>query len=425
MAPLAAPPSRIGFPLGARLTLAELEAHPYPALKRLREHEPVSWVPALGMWMVTRYRDVDAVLRDPQTYTTDSSRSTIRDTFGRQMLSVDGPDQKRYKTESQPTFNARSIRDLWAEPVERWCRERVNELVNRHRCELMKEVARPLSLATMGLVLGLPSEDLPRVHGAYQRFEQALANFDGDPQIRRQAQEAAAELRTYLEQRLAAAREGPPDPPPHDPSASLIGRFARLAPDRLSPSEAVANLLIILFGGIETTEAMIGNAVWSLLEHPEALDRVRRDPKLADATIEESLRWEPAVQSCTRHTTREVELAGVTLPPDATVQCMIGGANRDPEIFPEPDRFDIDRPNRTRHLSFGLGSHFCLGAQLARLETRTVLTAILESWPSLGLDSERPSAPRGHEFRKPPELWLRWDQGQVGIAGSTAASRAR
>jgi len=196
----------------------------------------------------------------------------------------------------------------------------------------------------------------------------------------------------------------------HEPVGEDRGLLATLAErGNLSEDEITSNALIIMFGGIETTEAMICNTVWALLQQPGAWARVGADRTLLGAALDEALRWEPSVQSCTRHLTRDATVCGVELTTGATVQCMLGAANRDPAHFEAPDTFDIDRPNRRDHLSFGAGRHYCLGAPLAYLETECALTALLDRYPDLVLDADRPAHPRGYEFRKPPELWVRWD----------------
>jgi cytochrome P450 len=191
------------------------------------------------------------------------------------------------------------------------------------------------------------------------------------------------------------------------PGAGLFGTLVHAA-DRLADAEILSNALIILFGGIETTDAMMSNAIWALLTHPEQRARVTADPALRANAIEESLRWEPAVQSCTRFATRDVVLEGVEIRAGQTVQCMLSGANRDPAHFLDPDRFDVTRPNAGDHLAFGIGRHLCLGTHLARLETRVAVDLMLDSLPTVRLDPDHPARPTGYEFRKPPTLRVRF-----------------
>lgn len=336
------------------------------------------------------------VLRDSDRYRTDTSASTIRDTFGSQMLSAEGDAQRRYKVACAPPFTTRAVREH-AEP---WIRDRVGRLLDplvpAGRGELRAGLAGPLALGAVAMVLGLPEEYHPAIRTWYDAFEAALANFARDPAIRARGREAAAEFRRVVAPVLERPGEG------------LLHQLARAQPAGLDPDEILRNALIILFGGIETTEAMILNALWALLTHPGALAAVRADPARLPGAIEESLRWEPAAQTCTRHTIRDTVLRGVTIPAGDTVQCMLGGANRDPAVFDQPDRFDPDRPNAARHLAFGSGRHFCLGAALARTEAWLAVAAVLERCPGVRLDPARGQRPVGSEFRKPPTLHLVW-----------------
>ncbi len=166
---------------------------------------------------------------------------------------------------------------------------------------------------------------------------------------------------------------------------------------------------VIVFGGGETTAAMLANTLWALLIHPAQYAAVRTNPALLPQAIEEALRWEPPVQSCTRFVTRPVVVQGIALSPGEMVQCMVGAANRDPEHFTDPDVFEPSRANARDHLSFATGKHFCLGAALARLEGEIGLRLLLERLPGLRLDAARPISPQGHEFRSPPTLHVQWD----------------
>ncbi len=179
--------------------------------------------------------------------------------------------------------------------------------------------------------------------------------------------------------------------------------------DGLTVNEIVSNAAVLLFGGIETTEGMICNAIWYLLGDESARDQVLADRGLADAAVEEALRLEPAAAVVDRYATADVSLGTAPVQRGDLVTVSLAGANRDPAAFPHPDRFDIHRPNGRQHLAFAVGPHFCIGAQLARLEANAALTAVLDQLPGVRLDPDRPSAPRGLVFRKPPSLHVRWD----------------
>lgn len=383
----------------APVTLYQLSDDPYPALARLRASAPVCWFEEIGMWMVTRREDVVAVLRDPERFTTEHPRSPIGDIFGRQMLSLDGDPQKRVKAACILPFSKREVAERWRSVVEAKVDRLILALEWRGAADLRRTVSGPLSVASVGAVLGIPEEFHPTVLEWYERFSRALANFTADPEARIQGQVAAGEFRLAMRPLLERAAR--------DPNGGLFATLVHAA-DRLSDEEILSNALIILFGGIETTDATIANTVWALLTHPDALAWARSIEGGWAAVVEESLRWEPAVQSCTRYAKAGVTLAGVEIAAGDAIQCMIGAANRDPAHFDDPDRFDVRRVNAGDHLSFGIGRHLCLGAHLAREEAIATLPKLFERLDGLRLDPERPTRPAGYEFRKPPELPVRW-----------------
>ena len=181
-----------------------------------------------------------------------------------------------------------------------------------------------------------------------------------------------------------------------------------VAAGELSAGELVSNAAVLLFGGIETTEGMISNAAWYLLRDEAALDRVRADRGLLDVAVEESLRLEPAAAVVDRFATADVVLGRAAIARGDLVRVSLTGASRDPAVFPDPDRYDLDRPNARQHLAFASGPHFCVGERLARIEARAALGALLDRLPGLRLDPRRPSRPQGLVFRKPPELHVIW-----------------
>ena len=400
--------------VAASLRLEDLAVDPYPHLAELRSQGAAVWAPNLGMWVVAGYDDAVSVLRDPARFTNDSPKSLIQATFGRQMLSVEGEEQKRHKQACLAPFTGKASREVWQPRVDRLCagllrsREEAAPSV-AVEVDLMADYAAPIALETMGIVVGLPSEDLARVRAWYEVLARSLANFKGDTDVHRAGQEAAAAMREYLAEKLDGQQ------PAGETGDGTLLEVLSGPGGTLARAEVLANLLIVLFGGIETTESMIGNALHCLLSEPGLLaatldSRNQCEAAFLDAVedvMEESLRYDPAVQTLTRHTTSAVRIAGTEIAAGQTVQCMIGGANRDPAVFERPDRFEPGRANVRKHLAFGLGNHFCLGAQLARAETRSALRALLECWPGVELDRASSSPPCGHEFRKPGRLVAR------------------
>lgn len=389
------------FPLGQALTFEALSKNPYPIFRRLQAEEPVTWAQQLGMWLAARREDVVAILDDPETYTVRSPHSLLADTFGPMMLAEDGPEQQRLRRPFVPLFQPRALRPASAAFVERTANALIDAFAGAGEADLVKAFADPLALLAVTSALGVPVADLRRLRGWYDDFAAALGNYRRDPEVRRRGQEAAAAFGAELRALLARLRAEPDDSP--------LSQILRDPSQDLSDEEIVADIFVIIFGGLETTAAMFANTVWALLSHPAQLALVREAPaRWVPAAVEEALRWESPVQTCTRHLTRDVVLRGAAIPAGATLQCLIGAANRDPAMFPDPDRFDITRANAAQHLAFARGRHFCLGAALARLEGEVGLRVLFERLPGLCLDSQHPSAPRGHEFRAPPALRVRW-----------------
>ncbi len=379
------------------IRLRDLAANPYPILAHLRATSPVAWVEETQMWFVTRRSDVLTILRDPETYRTDSPRSTIRDTFGTQMLSAEGELHRRYKSQCNPPFNMRSVHGHAMPLITARADALIDGFAEDRSTDLRPSLASQLAVYTVASVLGIPAHLHARVLGWYASFAAALANFTWDEQIRARGHASAREFQGAIAPVMRDLER--------TSDSSLLGALTRAdAATRLTDPEIISNALIVLFGGIETTESTILNVIWALLSHPAALAAIRADRTLLPAGIEEAMRWEPAVQSCTRHIEQPVTLCGVTIGAGATIQCMLGAANRDPDHFRDPDRYDITRANASDHISFGAGKHFCLGAALARAEVLVATERLLQRFPTLRLDPDRPSAPSGFEFRAPPTL---------------------
>ena len=382
----------------ALVTLAALEADPHPALARLRAAAPVSWVPALGAWLVTGYDPAVEVLRDARTFTVDDPRFSTAKVVGPSMLSLDGAQHARHRGPFNRAFrrdevHARLASFTWAETG-----RLVSAIEPRGAAELRRAVAGPLAVAVMAEALGLGPADPGQVLAWYDgivaavQAEAATAQA-GDPGPAGSA--AFAELAASLREVIAAPE-----------SASLLSEAA----GPLTEAEAISNAAVMMFGGIETTEGMIANALLHLLSSPAQLELALADPGLVPAAVEESLRLEPAAAVVDRYATRDARLAGAGIRAGDQVTVSLAGANRDPVVFAEPDLFDVRRPNAGHHLAFAHGPHFCLGAHLARLEAQVAIETLLARLPRLRLNPRYPSAPRGLVFRKPPDLRARWDR---------------
>ncbi|WP_433471849.1 cytochrome P450 [Spirillospora sp. CA-142024] len=383
------------FPVGASVTAADLEDDPHPHLARLREREPVSWLPALGGWLVTSRDLALRVMRDPAAFTVDDPRFSTARVVGPSMLSLDGPVHTRHRDAFARPFRPARTRERFTAFVEAEVDRLVGGLAPAGRAELRGELAGPLAVAVVAETLGLYGVDASTVRSWYGAFVEAVSAITAGGEAPERAGEAHRLLRAAVEEAIGASRPG--------------SQLAEAARGGLTTAEVVANAAILMFGGIDTTEGMIANAVRHLLGHPGELRLVLDDRDLLPAAIEESLRLEPSASVVDRYATRDTDLGGTPVPAGDLVRVSIAGANRDPAVFPDPDRFDPRRANVAEHLAFAHGPHFCFGAHLARLEARTALAALLERLPGLRLDPSRPACPRGLVFRRPPELHVRWD----------------
>ncbi|KAB2364016.1 cytochrome P450 [Actinomadura montaniterrae] len=377
--------------------MAALEDDPHPLLARLRAAEPVSWLPALGGWLVTSRDLAQRVMRDAAAFTVDDPRFSTARVVGPSMLSLDGPVHTRHRDPFARPFRPARTRERFTAFVEAEVARLTGGLTPAGRAELRGELAGPLAVAVVTEALGLEGVDAATVRSWYGAFVEAVSAITAGGDAPARADEAYALLRAAVEKAITA-----------DAPGSLL---AEAAADEagLSTAEVVANAAILMFGGIDTTEGMIANTVMHLLSHPGQLRLVLDDPGLLPAAIEESLRLEPSASVVDRYATRDTALGEVTVRAGDLVRVSIAGANRDPAAFPDPDRFDVRRANAGEHLSFAHGPHFCFGAHLARLEARTAVAALLEL-PGLRLDPSRPARAHGLVFRKPPHLHVLWDR---------------
>jgi cytochrome P450 len=383
------------------VTLADLESDPHPVLARLRATAPACWVPVLGTWLVTGYEQAVEVLRDARTFTVDDPRFSTAKVVGPSMLSLDGARHTRHRAPFTRPFRSEEIHAR----LDTFTRAEADRLVAAIEpsgaAELRRAVAGPLAVTVMAEVLGLGRTDPAQVLAWYDGIVaavQAEAAAPGTQAV--QAGAAASAGRAAFAELAASLRQVIAAPPASSLLADVTGP--------LTEAEAISNAAVLLFGGIETTEGMIANAMLHLLSSPGELELVRADRGLIPAAVEESLRLEPAAAVVDRYATSDAELSGARIRAGDPVTVSIAGANRDPAIFPDPDRFDVRRPNATRHLAFAHGPHFCLGAHLARLEARIAVATLLDRLPQLRLDDRYPATPRGLVFRKPTDLRARW-----------------
>ena len=388
--------------LGETISLEDLEADPYPMYARLRDVEPVSWVPAVQLWLVTRWEDVRSVDLSPETFTAETDPSTLNRTMGKNMLGSEGRHQQWIRAVCEPPFRPREVEERTHGMIPKLAYELIDGFAARGEADLFTEFADPMSVRSLQYMLGLDElawVDLLRWN---QGMMVGLANFEGDSSKQRWADDASAEL--------GAAIDGVLDRLEVRPDGSVLSWMLHREHEgaRMGREEIIANAKLMLSGGLQEPRDLIALVVWALSSHPEQLGEVRGERSLIKAAVEETLRWAGPVGTSTRQTTRPTELAGMDLPEGALIGAVLSSANRDPRRWSEPDRFDIHRKEGA-HMAFAIGSHFCLGAWFGRHLARVSTEILLDRLPNLSLDPDRPVQLRGWEFRAPLSTWVRWD----------------
>lgn len=357
--------------------------NPWPLYALARQMSPVLWRDEIGMWSVFSAEACRTVLRNPQVFSSDPTRLQPDIPRERQsMLTTDPPRHTQLRNLVNQAFTPRRVAAL---------QPRIAEIANgildaalpSGRLDVIEDLAYPLPVIIIAELLGVPSQD----RADFKRWSDIVVKYLGTeerfttlPDEIRQVQE---EFQTYFEAQIEDHRRNPKD--------DLIGALLQAEIDgrRLSADELLSFCILLLVAGNETTTNLIGNAVRCLLEHPAEMERVRADLSLVPSAVEETLRFRSPVQATIRILTQDYDLAGSQLQAGQRVVVWLGAANRDPAEFPDPDRFDAGRdPNR--HLAFGLGIHFCLGAPLARLEAQVALDTILRRLPPFERADQEP-----------------------------------
>lgn len=393
-----------------RLWHPDVKRDPYPTYRWFRERRLVR-MRLFGGWAVARHADVERVLRDPE-FSTAREEVPLMKAMGRatrgeryfealidnNLLMIDGAKHRRLRGLVSKAFTPRRVESL--RPRAEAIVDELTERMAKHdSVDLVADLAQPFPSSMIAELLGVPAADQPR----FRRWSDDLAELldplsghDGLEPPRR----AMRELGQYLCELVAARRR--------EPRADLLTAMSEAedAGESLSEAELVALASLLLVAGNETTTSLIGNATLLLLRHPEERQRLQDDLSLLPSAIEECLRLEPPVQLTDRAVVAPVELAGRRLAPGTIVAALIAAANRDPEQFPDPERFDVGRRDN-HHLSFGLGDHFCLGASLARMEAQVALGALLRRFPDFSGSPEPPAWKPSVILRGPASLPIR------------------
>jgi cytochrome P450 len=390
---------RARFPAGAAIEFGDLErAGGEAALDRLRDAEPVSWLPALGGWLVTGHAAGREALSPRTATTVEVEQNLVRASLGPMMLTADAGEHARMRAPFERPFRMREAGARFGAAIEDTAAELVRAIAPAGVCELGQAFAAPFAIRMAGRMLGLSLGDVGRIDGFYAAFAGAMV-YDGNPEPQRLADAARAELDQILHGELERCRA--------EADASITSQIANDAGAGLSDAEVAAQLRVIMFGAIETIQGSVMNTLHLLLRHPDQLALVRADPDLTGNAVDEALRLLPPVAFIERWTAQEAALGGVAIGPGEFVGVSAIAANRDPAVFADPLRFDVRRANPRHALSFSFGEHHCLGAPLARIETVAAVRRLLHALA--GLQLREADEPAGFAFRRPQRMRLAWN----------------
>jgi pimeloyl-[acyl-carrier protein] synthase len=365
-------------------------ADPYPLYRRLRTEDPVHWDPFLHAWVVTSYADVVTVLHRFSARATPtpeqldalglSALTPVAQVMVRQMLFMDAPAHTRIRGLASYAFTPRRVERLRAH-IQEIVDGLLDRVIPQGRMDVVGDFANRLPAIVSAEMLGVSPNDHEQLKLWSADFAEALGAFQHDPQRAVKILKATEEMIGYFQSAILEQRRHPRD--------GLIHAFltAEIDGDRLTDDEVIANCIITMVGGQETTTNLIGNGMLSLLRNPSVLARVVHDPALIPSAVEELLRYESPSQQTTRIAPEDLELGGKRIRAGQAVIAVMGAANRDPERFPDPDRLDVERPDN-RHLAFGWASHFCFGAPLARMEGQIAFATILRRLANLEIEPQ-------------------------------------
>ncbi len=391
----------------AQLSISELDKSlvskeflydPYPILNRLREEDPVHWSDSIGGWVVTRYDDIISTFRDVCRYSNEGRLARAVEYLPAETRAKFKPFEDHYRTKgllhSDPPDHTRlrslvtraltvTVVEAMRPRIQQIVDESLDKVEDKHEMDIISDLAIVLPFTVLAEILGTPTAD----QYLFKKWADSLLAFQGvnkpGEHILERSQTALIEIKSYLSQLVEERRR--------QPREDLLSKLAmaELEGDRLSEPELLNTCITLLVAGHETTTSLIGNGMYLLLHHHDQWQQVKNDPALLATAIEEILRYESPVARQPRLMKEDTELGGKQIQAGQMVFQMLNSANRDAAYFADPDRFDIQR-QKSRHIAFGNGIHFCVGAALARTEAQVVFRTLIERMPEIQLKDERP-----------------------------------
>jgi cytochrome P450 len=369
----------------------EVLANPYPLFKRLRETDPVHWDSFLHAWVITRYEDVINVMlrcsadRTPTPQQLEAmgmaaELQPIAQVMVKQMLFMDAPAHTRLRALCASAFTPARVAAL-KQRIQDIADQLLDRVIHSGRMDVIADFANPLPAIVTAELFGVPVEDHQDLKDWSTDFAEMLGNFQHNPDRARRVLSSTEKLLAYFQR---AIREQEKNPTP-----GLVNSLMNAEVDgsRLTEEEVVANLIVTMVGGQETTTNLIGNGLVSLLKNPDQLERLKNDSSILPSAIEELLRYESPSQHTARLAPENMQLGGKQIQKRQAVIAVFAAANRDPERFPEPDKLDLRREDN-RHVAFAWGAHYCFGAPLARMEGQIAFETILRRLPGIRLEPQ-------------------------------------
>ncbi len=389
--------------LGENLTLADLERDPDTILARLRREEPVSWIPSMRMWLVTRWEDVQFVDSHPELFSARTEPSFLARALGRNMLTLDPPEATRARSAMLPSFQPRGVSGRFAaQELAALADHFIDRIAGQGEADIMADYAAPLASASLARVLGIDAEGWERVWEWCQGLCSDLANFEDDPRLREVGDQAREDLGRVLDRYLDRIEAEGGD--------TALADFVMARPHGgpLNRDEIINNVRLMISGGINEPVDGIGLLAMTVMADGELRSRLRAEPSLWRRATEEALRLYTPVGTITRQATRATELAGASIAEGDLVSGVLRSANLDESRWTEPTRFDIDR-REGGHAAFALGDHRCLGEWLGRQEVRVGTQRLFDRLEGLRPAPGPEPVLTGFEFRGPTSLRVVWD----------------
>lgn len=385
--------------VGEGVRLADLLADPYPIYAKLREKEPVGFVPAAGRHLVTRHADIVQLERDPETFSANEAQSLMKRVMGHTMLRKDGAAHKRERVACEAALRPNVIRGHWMPVFQAVVDDLVDRMIEKgEAADLFESFAAPCAARSLAALLGLANVPWESLAVWSQAMMDGTGNYGDDPEIWRRSDAAAAGVDAALDEMIPYLQKNPDN--------SIISAMLHAA-DPLNREEIAANVKVIIGGGLNEPRDAIATAVAALLENPGQRAQVEADPSLWRTVFEETVRWVSPIGMYPRQTTRRVELGGTVLEEGAKIGVVLASGNRDETVFENAERFDINREKKP-HVAFGGGPHFCLGTWAARVQVGEVALPTLFRRLKDLRPGEGPVAWAGWVFRGPTTVPVRW-----------------